>query len=443
MKRLSILLLLTTPILAATTRNDDTCDIGLFPAATLLLPYFEVDVESRANAGESTIFTVTNTAPTPQAARVTLWTDYAYPVISFNLYLTGYDVQKINLYDIIVNGRIAPDTQMGSGKSPLGALSDETSPALDEESCRELPQNLPSALLQRLQSAFRLGRVGAIGAIAACNTVGGVHQNAVGYATIDVVAACTGSLPTDAHYFTHEIRFDNVLIGDYVQIHAGQDYAQGNPMVHIRAVPEGGHVSSRRKSNLPRTFYSNLQHTAANRTLDARQPLPATFATRWIEGGAAGFETFYKIWRESAAGPKTECSAYPASAALPFVEAVRFDEQENPETSYAEVITTPLPDNRLLPSSALVSSRRDELFPPNTSGSVGGWLYINLHNATDAHTASQSWMTASMRAERRFSVDLDAVSLGNGCTPALASSSAQPRPPATAVPIGPAPNVNP
>lgn len=443
MKRLAILLLLTTPLLAASTRNDDTCDIGLYPAATLLLPYFEVDVESRANSGESTIFTVTNTGPRPQAARVTLWTDLAYPVISFNLYLTGYDVQKINLYDIIVNGRIAPDTQMGSEKSPTGELSDETSAGLDEESCRDLPQTLPRVLFERLQSAFRLGRLGAIGEIEACNSAGLVHQNAVGYATIDVVAACTDSLPTETHYFTHEIRFDNVLIGDYVQIHGGQDYAQGNPMVHIRAVPEGGQVSSRRRSNLSRTFYSNLQHTAGNRTLDARQPLPATFATRWIEGSFSGFQTFYKIWRESASGPKTECSAYPARSAQPFIEAVRFDEQENPETSYGDVITLPLPNDRRLPSSALISTVDDYVFPPNTSGDIAGWMYINLHNATDARVASQSWVTASMRAERRFSVDLDAVSLGNGCTPALASSSAQPRPPATAVPIGPAPNVNP
>ena len=42
----------------ATTNNDDSCDIGVAPAATLLLPYFEVDLDDPA--GETTLFTITN-----------------------------------------------------------------------------------------------------------------------------------------------------------------------------------------------------------------------------------------------------------------------------------------------------------------------------------------------------------------------------------------------
>ena len=45
-----LILVLALPLTAATftrngpitTNNDDSCDIGLYPAATLLLPYFEV-----------------------------------------------------------------------------------------------------------------------------------------------------------------------------------------------------------------------------------------------------------------------------------------------------------------------------------------------------------------------------------------------------------------
>ncbi len=42
-----------------TTNNDDTCDISVAPAATLLLPYFEVETAAVANA-RSTLFTITN-----------------------------------------------------------------------------------------------------------------------------------------------------------------------------------------------------------------------------------------------------------------------------------------------------------------------------------------------------------------------------------------------
>jgi len=50
MKRcLALLLLISASAIAAgpaTTANDDSCDISLLPAATLLLPYFEVDFNS-------------------------------------------------------------------------------------------------------------------------------------------------------------------------------------------------------------------------------------------------------------------------------------------------------------------------------------------------------------------------------------------------------------
>src|SRR5258707_9606666 len=102
-------LLLCTAASAAvpsSINNDDSCDIKVGPAATLLLPYFEVDVSG--TSGQTTLFTVTNVSRYPQIAHVTLWTDYAYPVITFNLYLTGYDVQGVNLSDVIVRGTIAP-----------------------------------------------------------------------------------------------------------------------------------------------------------------------------------------------------------------------------------------------------------------------------------------------------------------------------------------------
>src|SRR5688572_25927092 len=125
-----------------TTNNDDSCDIGVTPAATLLLPYFEVDIDSAAGTGETTLFTITNVSQLPQVAHVTLWTDWSYPVIDFNIYLTGYDVQSINLFDVIARGRLAPDNGTGSGVSPVGELSGDPvddinndNPVLNEDSC--------------------------------------------------------------------------------------------------------------------------------------------------------------------------------------------------------------------------------------------------------------------------------------------------------------------
>src|SRR5438876_7217550 len=90
----------------ATTNNADSCDIGVTPAATLLLPYFEVDTAAAQGAGSTTLFTITNTSRYPQIAHVTVWTDWSFPVLDFNIFLTGYDVQGINLFDVIVRGVI-------------------------------------------------------------------------------------------------------------------------------------------------------------------------------------------------------------------------------------------------------------------------------------------------------------------------------------------------
>src|ERR1041385_5528572 len=92
----------------ATTNNDDSCDIAVLPAATLLLPYFDVDFQSPATIAHTTLFTVQNTTAMPQIARVTLWTDWAYPMLTFNIFLTGYDVQSINLRDVFARGVVAP-----------------------------------------------------------------------------------------------------------------------------------------------------------------------------------------------------------------------------------------------------------------------------------------------------------------------------------------------
>src|SRR5438045_9005116 len=83
-----------------TTYNDDSCDISVAPAATLLLPYFEVDTHSPLATARTTLFTIVNTSPLTQIAKITLWTDWAYPALTFNAWMTGYGVASMNLPDL-------------------------------------------------------------------------------------------------------------------------------------------------------------------------------------------------------------------------------------------------------------------------------------------------------------------------------------------------------
>ena len=399
----------------ATTNNDDSCDISVQPAATLLLPYFEVDIEDAG--GETTLFTITNTSNVDQIAHVTLWTDYSFPVIDFNIYLTGYDVQAINLFDIISRGVIAPTAGTGTLVTPKRGAFSDPNPALALAACDRLPGTLDPAYVERMQDAFTLGSVEDLGTLEGCDEVGNTHDNAVGYATIDTADACTTSLPTDPGYFTSEVRFDNVLIGDYQQVNSANDFAQGNPMVHIRAIPEGGEPGAPPPVpiNFDRTFYSRYQ---AGGVADRRQPLPSIFAARWIQGGAAGFATSYKIWREGdTEDPAPGCGLWQNNVTN-VAEIVRFDEAENaigdvPVSRVSPPITTEF----TLPETSLTSVADASIYPQLTNGAVGGWMYLNLDNNEEDGFASQNWVVVSMRAEGRYSVDFDAAHLANGCTP--------------------------
>jgi len=446
----------------ASINNDDTCDVRVGPAATLLLPYFEVDVSG--NSGQTTLFTVTNVTRYPQIAHVTLWTDYGFPVMAFNIFLTGYDVQGINLADLLIRGSIAPPSGTTPATTP-GSLSAANTSNPNLRSPLDCSLN-PSQIPQTIAAALRTTLTTGVSTADSCTGVGGTHANAIGYATIDLVASCTLRSPTDPLYYTTDLLFDNVLIGDYQQIGphpagfpASSFDAGGNPMVHIRAVPEGGGAGSNVGTSLPYTFYDRYT-PATRRTFDRRQPLPATYATRFIQGGPSGFSTNLTVWREGFG--KGSCTDARGSASMPVAEVIRFDEHENP-FSIAPPPCTCTTQPAILPATSSTSSASGQ-FPSLATADVGGWLYLNLNNGgsttysvtkdiggapgpTNARTAlapqgsttvfgprpSQNWVTVTMFGSlgpNRMTAEFDAASLGNGCSPAGFSSDI--------VPIGPA-----
>ena len=401
-------------------KNDDSCDLGHAPAATLLLPYFEVDLEDRT--GDTTLFTITNVTNIERIARVTLWTDLAYPVITFNVYLTGYDVQSFNLWDIVAGQGIALPGGTGTVVSNTGDRSGPNS-RLDLSNCRIISSHIYAATLERMQQAFTLGQIDGV-----CNEVGGTHQHAVGYATIDVVGNCANNGPADAAYFTEDIRYDNVLIGDYQHVNGSENFAQGGPMVHIRAIPEGRTPQTRSlfPTRFSQTFYGRLQ-PAAQPLLDARQPLPSVFAARWINGGTGDFQTSFRIWRQGVSAASANCADYEDNE-RPVAESIVFDEHENGEGSAPEscdITCIGVEPISLRPSASIDVEPGSETFPQAIlSAATSGWVYVNLDD-DDAATlgAPQAWVIATMRAEGRYSVDFDAAWLGNGCSPFVPMTS--------------------
>jgi hypothetical protein len=444
----------------STTNNDDSCDISTAPAASLLLPYFEVGLGSDRATQQTTLFTITNVSRFPQIAHVVVWTDWSFAVLDFDIFLTGYDVQSINLYDILTSGVVALGTPSGttstptSVQSPRGILSTLTNPnfaAGAVANCAVLPGNLPPGLVADVRTALTTGSYpSGCGA----TRVGGTHANAVGYITIDVMANCTVSFPGDPSWYTN-LLYDNVLIGDYQQVNpnaATGNYAGGNPMVHLRAVPEGGPALSVAATpipptNLPYTFYDRYTRLVpVARNADRRQPLPALFAARYIQGGAGGFNTNYKIWREGVdINSPTTCSTKVQNSLLAIADIVRFDEHENPNTFTGGIICSPCaPSAVSLPETSSTNTSSLSFPTGPTSADLAGWMYLNLNNGGDslvtggtdianysfttggvtttgpAVRPSQNWVIISMFAEGRYSVDYDAAWLGNGCSAAVA-----------------------
>jgi hypothetical protein len=439
-----------------TTNNDDSCDIGVAPAATLLLPYFEVDI---ANRTQDTLFTITNVTRLPQIAHVTVWTDWSFPVLDFNIYLTGYDVQGISM-NAVLGGTVAQANGTGptTAQSPLGSLSAgfTANPnfAAAGINCGNNPGPLNPTVVAAVRSALTTGVYNPGGGAACPNAVGGVHANAIGYVTIDVASNCSFQLPTDSAYYQSSILFDNVLIGDYQQLGpapfgttAASFDAGGNAMVHIRAVPEGGPASTPltgAQTNLPFTFYDRYTPTA-NRTLDRRQPLPALWAARYIQGGPGAFATNYKVWREGFGNGSCGASLA-ANGTIGVTEVVRFDEHENPNTS-APCPQSPCPQATpsVMPETSAQNTASGN-FPAATGADVGGWMYLNLNNGDPAGSGysvtrnvggiptpittagvrpSQNWviveMFGSAAGGNRLTVDFDAAWLGNGCSAAVAT----------------------
>jgi hypothetical protein len=189
------------------------------PAATLLLPYFEINP---AAGSENYLISITNVSDTPIVAHVGVWSDWSYPVLDFNIYLTGYDVQTVNLRDILVNGtlpRTASDGQdLGDTADPNDGISNQGvfSQDINFASCTGQlpPPALPASFIDHLQKSLTGQSSAILGNLCAGLTTATTSHN--GYVTIDTVNNCTLRFPGDATAgrARHRRRAANFLWGD-------------------------------------------------------------------------------------------------------------------------------------------------------------------------------------------------------------------------------------
>jgi len=384
------------------------------PAATLLLPYFEVDLTNQD--GVNTLFSINNASATAILAHVVLWTDLSVPTFDFNIYLTGYDVQTVSIRDIF-NG-IVPRTA-SAGQDPTDTISPKGtfSQDINFASCNGQlpPPAAPASFVTHLRNAHT-GLSSSI--LGGCSGRAFGDNIARGYITVDTVNNCTLRFPGDAGYFvaggTGDATNQNVMWGDYFYVNSAQNFANGETLVHIEADALNPETSVPGEY----TFYGRyVAWTAA----DNREPLSTTFATRFINGGAFTGGTSLVAWRDSKVNQGAfKCGTLPSWYPLGQEQIVIFDEQEHPEVPQTFPFSPQPPGDTINPFPA--EAQRTDVDGEDLPVPFDfGWLYLNLNttvaaagaNPPEDPAAAQAWIETVMDADGRFSVGFDAIQLNN------------------------------
>jgi hypothetical protein len=362
---------------------------------------------------------VNNASATAVLAHVVVWSDLSVPVLDFNIYLTGYDVQTINLRDVLsgVLPRTASDGQDPNDNiSPQGPLSQD----INFASCTGAlppPASLPSTFITHLQLALTGKASPVLGGLCAGRSFG--DNVARGYVTVDTVNNCTLRFQGDPSYFSSDITFQNVLWGDYFYVNPAQNFADGNTLVHIEA------SLTDPQTTVPGqyTFYGRYDGWTA---ADHREPLATNFAVRFATGGVFSGGTSLIVWRDSKVNQNPfTCPATvgrPAWFPLGQEGIVIFDEEEQPQVAQTFPVSPQPPNSGLIPFPA--EAQRTQVGGADLPVPFDfGWLYLNLNTTVSAAgnnppedpAAAQAWVTAEMTAQGRFSVGYSAVQLDSAC----------------------------
>jgi hypothetical protein len=379
------------------------CRVGNQPAATFLIPYFEVDLGHPG--GANTLFSVNNASAKPEIARVVLWTDWGVPTLAFDVYLTGYDVQTLNVRDLFA-GRV-PTTGPSSSNVGLASSSSVTfagcggnvSSGVAGESAP-----VPDVDVAFLKAAHT-GRTIAKGTPAKCMGSPNADANLVtGYITVDAVNRCTPrSVGTPVNTPAHPLYFAahgaglasdaNVLWGDYYYVNSDLNQASSQTAVAVVADPDFFHSGDY-------TFYGRYVGFDSR---DDRVPLSSLYYVRYADGGTFSGGTDLVVWRDDrrAEVSPLDCGTQPSWAPLGEQQLVVFDEEENPKV-IDKSNAFPLATQKVHVGGASLPVSQPF-----------GFLALDLWHQNGTH--AQGWVGAMMTSDGRFGTGHEAVRVDDMC----------------------------
>ncbi|HVR99313.1 MAG TPA: hypothetical protein VMW27_22015 [Thermoanaerobaculia bacterium] len=406
-KQLSIVLALSslTSAPAAFASMAGDCRAADQPAATLLIPYFEVDLDDPT--GITTVISVNNGAPRPVVARATLWTDWGVPTLAFDIYLTGYDAQTLNVRELL-RGELPVTGADVSNNGPLSKPAEVfpgCSGAVLAQSAWARPRSAFKASERNQLRAAHTGKAIPGTRPARCAGSGQAGASvATGYITIDAVNRCTPmsimtrvNTPAGEGYFaaggTGIASNSNVLFGDALYVIPRTSSAESQSAVHVVADADAfsaGHY----------TFYGRYVGFDGR---DGRAPLSSLYYSRYTQGSPLIGTTEMIVWRDTreAVPEGAECGKTPRWSPMGEMQLVAFDDEENPSV-VARSNAFPTAAQRVkVGSTALPISE------------TSGWMMVDLWHANEEH--AQGWVSTVTTANGRLITGHQAVRADDLC----------------------------
>ncbi len=314
------------------------CARDYVPAATLLVPYAAVEMDSTglvpASLGGSTLLWVTNVSAEKQLIHISVWSARSQAVVDFDEILSGYDVWRIDFKDLLSGHFDYFDTTqvsgfwytpsgkpVGTGGTNFGNIGTPWGPS---SNCYQpqvpAPQDTDygtaytgcgfpygyhpeygSGIVRILRNdiwfleeqwSWCAGKY-----IANPPWLDALTRNPLFfYVTVDAVRACSRDFPNSLPYWTAPTPDNqNVLIGDIIYINYQNNQSDSIPAVHIEYDPDG--LPAHPGLGYPPYFYTQLYGPGTTGLADQLEPLATAFAFRYMNAGGVSSELV--VWKSS------------------------------------------------------------------------------------------------------------------------------------------------
>lgn len=426
MKKVFIACLAVAAVFAiANTASAVTCTSDQHPAATLLVPYFQVSYDGSGNlvstgaGARDTIVTIANASSAPMVAHVSVFDRNSSFLLDFNVALTGFDVQAMRVSDILGGNLPSAGTTVGGGVCqheggdvyPNGFLRvNPLAPATGLDNSRAI-SDYPSpafgpafstSLIQSLRN----------------NCLGGTDDLAIGYITIDMANYCNLSNPSDPLYWQNNAAgMENNLWGEVIFTSGLGLPTYGMSTVNLEADSSFG-LAAQANAVPVRTFYARYWNQGDNSGItgtttggptcancgsgvattdlnisspwnigygDMREPLGLRWGARWFDlvdttSGLSILTSNFQVWRGPYNGASCDVNG-------PTVVLTFFDEDENTITQ----------GGCISPCSTVVDNFPLETQQTNINAfghptAAAGWVSMNFVNTTDGSVFDQAWV---------------------------------------------------